>query len=147
MQLMSPCMCHRRAHVSLDHVGHVLPNTSMHADIMILKLDILASGGEMSREDEYHYRIGANTSVEIISSRLRDVPVKVIQLEFLAANGSQKLSFVKEPFRDPVQQQMFVKRIEHMPGFWCCHQAQGPVGKGGVPYNKMILGQGIVHQG
>lgn len=119
----------------------------MFADILNVKLDVLARPGEISVEDEYHYRLGANTSVEVASSRLRDADVKVIQLEFLAAATSQKVTFVQEPFRDPVKQRMFVKRIEHMPGFWCCHQPNGPVGKGGVPYNKMIVGEGIVHRG
>jgi hypothetical protein len=119
----------------------------MLADILNVKLDVLAPAGEISAEDEYHYRVGANTSVEIMSSRLRHADVKVIQLEFLAAAASQTITFVQEPFRDPVQQRFFLKRLEHMPGFWCCHQPNGPVGKGGVPYNKMILGEGIVHRG
>jgi hypothetical protein len=117
------------------------------ADVLSLKLGHEVDAGLVLREDDFHWVLGSNSTIEQVVSNLNSVPNKVLQLQFDEQDTMRTHKFVVEPFPDSAYQKGFLRRLEHMPGFWCCRQPNGPLGKGGTPYAPMILYRGIEHRG
>jgi hypothetical protein len=115
--------------------------------VLTIKLDTHESPGTVVSENSYHMRIGANATVGQLRTALASNEAATLRLEFPQESASARQDkFALEPFADQKAQDGFLRRIEHLPGFWCCRHPTGPQGKGGTPYSPMILGQGIEYR-
>ena len=123
-----------------------LTDGAARADAITLKLDESAPAGRVAIEDAYHLRAGPNTSLHTLQESLDAVSASVVRLDFVLLQSSDEVTFALEPFDDQDLQKRFEYRLEHMPGFWCCRQPDGPKGIGGTSYGDILLGKGIVHR-
>ena len=139
MQLYEQAAClHQSMHAELFPHLNVDAMASLGvwcAGIVTVKLDTSMSPGKLLRENDYHMRLGANTTVDGFQASFGRSDAKVLRLEF-PQEGLPALydQFASEPFGDAKLQDAFVRRISHLPGFWCCRSPDGPKGKGGLPY-------------
>ena len=110
-------------------------------------MDAGQAPGTLVAEDDYHALLGANTSVQQLQEQLGSHAFATIRLEFPQDTvAARQNMFAVEPFLDRTLQDGFEKRLQHMPGFWCCRQPDGPLGKGGSPYSPLIMRKGIEYR-
>jgi hypothetical protein len=124
----------------------VVARPQWRAEVVTIKMDFEAPPGTWIAENDYHARLAANTTISQLQGTLSSHAATTLRLEFPPLGAPSASKFAVEPFPDPSYHKAFLKRLEHIPGFWCCRLPNGPKGKGGTPYNAMIMGKGIEHR-
>jgi hypothetical protein len=114
----------------------------MRADVLNIKLDVEALPGVLVREDEYHVRMGAGATDAQWTTALGEHSAKVLRLEYERGPGKDPARFFAEPFTDASAQAGFMKRLDRIPGIFCCAVRSSPARKGAF-YKSLLMGQGV----
>lgn len=120
--------------------GRLTP--AVRADVLNIKLDAAAAPGAVVGEDQYHIRLGAGASDEHWRAAVGQHTARVVRLEFEREAGPNPPAFFAEPFADSTTQTGFIKRLEHIPGIFCCGVRTSP-GRKGAHYKSLLMGNGI----